>query len=376
MHTLDKKIKNRKRILYTLLEVVVILVMTMVGNMWDWVNMEFKPELIATPAFWEDTITKAILYSGALILAILLKLSKLELNDSRYDELLEKYRMEKLPSKENNPEAFDLYLEKELNPRIKKEYLKTKLERKLYRIQKFERDSWCMDYFKAKESGELENYNFSSKLSKRYFIRRTRIEAMIDKDFIEKNWMNMSVKCPRISSAQFGYYLEIGRNKDERYKLNNNVAKDVTKQGALKIASVFFISMCFTIMALSPQTNQLLEQAKGWIVLLIQYIIRVIMICLSFASGIWTAKTTFNDNYLLPLTNRINILDQFKSWLDINPIKVKGVEAVKKEVEQELKLKLEKEYSEKLNTAKKEIQDQAIKLVEDFQKSQDVKGVA
>lgn len=375
MHTLDKKIKNRKRILYTLLEVVVILVMTMVGNMWDWVNMEFKPELIATPAFWEDTITKAILYSGALILAILLKLSKLELNDDRYDKLLEDYRG-KLDIKGNNPEAFDLYLEKELNPRIKKEYLKTKLERKLYRIQKFERDSWCMDYFKAKESGELENYNFSSKLSKRYFIRRTRIEAMIDKDFIEKNWMNMSVKCPRISSAQFGYYLEIGRNKDERYKLNNNVAKDVTKQGALKIASVFFISMCFTIMALSPQTNQLLEQANGWIVLLIQYIIRVIMICLSFASGIWTAKTTFNDNYLLPLTNRINILDQFKSWLDINPIKVKGVEAVKKEVEQELKLKLEKEYSEKLNTAKKEIQDQAIKLVEDFQKSQDVKGVA
>jgi L-lysine 2,3-aminomutase len=100
------------------------------------------------------------------------------------------------------------------------------------------------------------------------------------------------------------------------------------------------------------------------------------MICLSFATGIWTAKNTFNDNYLLPLTNRINILDQFKSWLDINPIKVKGVEAVKKEVEQELKLKLEKEYSEKLNTAKKEIQDQAIKLVEEFQKSQDIKGVA
>ena len=374
---MDKKVKNRKRFLYTVLEVVTILVMTMVGNMWDWVNMQFRPDLIATGEFWESTITKSILYSGALILAILLKLSKLELADVRYDDLLAKYRS-KLDTKEKNTEEFDNYLETSLNPKIKKEYIRTKLERKLYRIQKFERDSWCMDYFKAKDTGELENYKFCSWFSKRYFIRRTRIEAMMDKDFIERNWMNMSVKCPRVRSAQFGYYLEIGRNKDERYKLNNEVVKDVTKQGALKIISVFFISMCFTIMALSPQTNQLLEQANGWIVLLVQYIIRVIMICLSFATGIWTAKTTFNDNYLLPITNRIEILDQFRCWIDTNPVKVKGIKAIKEEVEAELKVKYEKELQEKINNAKKEIQEQAIKLVEEYQKANnnDVKEVA
>ena len=370
---MDKKVKNRKRILYTTLEVTVILIMTLVGNMWDWVNMEFRPDLIGTSAFWEETILKATLYSGSLILAILLKLSKLELDDKRYDDLLGQYRG-KLEVKKNNAEAFDYYLESELNPRIKKEYIRSKLERKLFRIQKHERDSWAMDYFKAKDSGELENYNFCSRLSKRYFIKRTRIEAMLDNDFIEEHWMNMSVKCPRVSSPQFGYYLEVGRNKDERYKLTNEVVKDVFKQGALKVATVFFISICFTIMALQPQTNQLLEQANGWIVLLIQYIVRVIMICLSFATGIFTAKNTFNDNYLLPLTNRIDILDQFASYLDVNPVKVKGVEAVKKEVELELREKYEKEFSEKLNIARKEIQDQAIKLVEEFQNSKEQKG--
>ena len=372
---MSDKIKNRKRILYTTLEVVVILIMTMVGNMWDWVNMEFRPDLIGTTHFWEDTIVKATLYSGSLILAILLKLSKLELNDERYDNLLKDYRG-RLPLKEENAEAFDTYLEKSLNPKIKKEYIKNKLERKLYRVQKHERDAWAMDYFQAKDSGELEEFNFSSKASKKYFIKRTRIEAMLDKEFIEKHWMNMSVKCPRVSSTQFGYYLEIGRNRDERYKLNNEVVKDVVKQGTLKVVTVFFISICMTIMALSPQTNELLEQANGWIVLLIQYIIRVIMICLSFATGIWTAKRTFDDNYLLPLTNRITILDEFKSWLNINPVKVKGVNEIKKEVELQLKEKFEKEYSEKLEKSKKEIQDQAIKLVEEFQKANDVKGVA
>ena len=372
---MNDKVKNRKRILYTSLEVVVILIMTMVGNMWDWVNMEFRPDLIGTSAFWEDTIVKATLYSGSLILAILLKLSKLELNDERYDKLLGDYRG-LLPIKESNSEMFDTYLDKTLNPKIKKEYIKNKLEKKLYKIQKHEKDTWAMDYFRAKDSGELENFKFSSKRSKNHFIKRTRIEAMLDKDFIEKHWLDMSVKCPRISSTQFGYYLEIGRNKDERYKLNNEVVKDVVKQGTLKVVTVFFISICMTIMALQPSTNALLEQANGWIVLLIQYIVRVIMICLSFATGIWTAKRTFDDNYLLPLTNRITILNEFKTWLNVNPVKVKGVLEIKEEVEIQLKEKYEKEYLEKLEKSKKEIQEQAIKLVEDFQRTNDAKGVA
>jgi hypothetical protein len=199
---------------------------------------------------------------------------------------------------------------------------------------------------------------------------------MLDKEFINAHWMNMSVKCPRVSSTQFGYYLEIGRNRDERYKLNNEVVKDVVKQGTLKVITVFFISVCMTIMALQPSTNALLEQANGWIVLLIQYIIRVIMICLSFATGIWTAKNTFNDNYLLPLTNRIDILDQFKNWLDVNPVKVKGVQAIWKEAEEQLREKIKNEYLEKFEDAKKELIKQASDLMQQEQTNNDMKRVA
>ena len=106
---MDTENKNRKIALYTFLELIALLALTMVASMWDWVNMEFRPDLIGTSAFWEDTIVKATLYSGSLILAILLKLSKLELEDIRYDELLGKYRG-KLDIKENNTEAFDTYL--------------------------------------------------------------------------------------------------------------------------------------------------------------------------------------------------------------------------------------------------------------------------
>ena len=53
---MDKKVKNKKLILYTSLEIIVLIIMTVVGNMWDWVNMQFRPDLIATGGFWVDTM--------------------------------------------------------------------------------------------------------------------------------------------------------------------------------------------------------------------------------------------------------------------------------------------------------------------------------
>ena len=76
---MDEKIKSRKSALYTTIEIFLILIMTIVGNMWDWVNMTFNPSTIFTGAFWQDTFVKATLYSCALMTAIVSKLSKQEL---------------------------------------------------------------------------------------------------------------------------------------------------------------------------------------------------------------------------------------------------------------------------------------------------------
>lgn len=373
---MDKKVKNKKLILYTFLEIITLLIMTVVGNMWDWVNMEFRPDLIATGAFWNDTIIKATLYSGSLVLAMLLKLSKLELKDIRYDDLLASYRG-RLVLKDNNETAFSTYIEKTLNPQIKKEYIRTMLNSKLYKIQKHEKDDWLVDYFKIKELIEAnpdydyKDYLFSSEKSKNYFIKRTRIEAMLQPEFIDKHYLEIKCKYPKVSTVQFGYYLDIRRNRDDRYKLDNEVVKDVSKQAVIKVMFTFLISIGLTIMALQPSTNELLEQANGWVVLIIKYIIRVTMIGISFATGIWTAKTTFSDNYLLPLINRNEILDKFKLWLDKHPVEEKGVESIRKELEEELR----KEYENKLQKATTEYQKKLLKQYEELNQEQ-IKGAA
>jgi len=374
---MDKKVKNKKLILYTSLEIIVLIIMTVVGNMWDWVNMEFRPDQIATGGFWEDTFIKATLYSGSLVLAILLKLSKLELKDNRYDDLLNLYH-QKWDIKEKNTTAFSKYIDKELNPSIKKEYIRTMLNSKLLKIQKHEKDEWLTDYFKIKDLLEanpeydyMNDYPFFDEKSKQYFIKRTRIEAMLEPEFLDKHYLEIRCKYPRVSPVQFGYYLDIRRNRDSKYKLDNEVVKDVSKQAVIKVIFTFFISFCITIMVLQPSTNELLEQANGWIILLIKYIIRVTMICLSFATGLWTAKTTFNDNYLLPLINRNDILDSFFLWLDIHPVQEKGVAAIKAEVEEELRIEYEEKLKRQTESYKKELLDKYEKL-----KNEEAKGTA
>lgn len=357
---MEQKQKNRKAMLYTFIEVVAILTMTIVGNMWDWVNMTFAPERIATMSFWQETMVKAILYSCCLILGTALKLSKLELKDQTYDHLYGEYRKH-LPFKNQHKEEFSNYVDHILNPSIKKEYLRTKLNSKLAKVQKHEKDKWILEYFKAKECAEPETFIFSSYWSKRYFWKRYRIEQMLDEKFIDEHYEQMSVKYPRVSASVFTYYLEVRRNRDDEYKIKNEAAKDAVKYTIMKFVSVFFMSFAFTIFALNPQANELLEQANGWIIIMIQYIIRVTMMIVSFVSGIWTAKRSFTENYLLPLQNRISMLEDFEIYLDKHPVREKGVEVVKAEAKEEMRA----EYEEKLAVAKKEIQDQAIKMVQD-----------
>jgi len=45
---------------------------------------------------------------------------------------------------------------------------------------------------------------------------------------------------------------------------------------------------------------------------------------------------------LLPLTNRIDILEDFEIWFDKNPVRELGVEAVKEQAKDEMKAEFEK----------------------------------
>ena len=331
--------KNRKIALYTFLEFVALLVLTMVGSMWDWVDMQFSLARITTKAYWNDVAVQTIMYSCALILGNLLKLEKLELKSPEYYDLLSKYRKEKLPYKDD---LFVDYVFKVLNPSIKKKFLKKKYENKLARLEKFSKDSYQLEYDKVEEfleqGNDIKDYRFKNHFTKHYYFRRKDLELLKSDDYINKHYQSMYVRYPKVNPYTFTYYLNIKINDKTMYQTENKTARDMSVSVGRKLIYALLSATIFGMLLINPSVNELLEQANGWIALLIMYVIRVGMTIANFVLGVYNAKRLFEDNFLRPINNRIRMLDEYHLYKIEN--KWKSKEDIEKEIQRRVEEKV------------------------------------
>ena len=334
---MEEQQKNRKIALYTFLEFTALLILTMVGSMWDWVDMRFSLSRISTVSYWNDVAIQTIMYSCALVLGDLLKLEKLELKSPDYYDLLNSYREEYL--KPYKDDLFVDYVFKILNPSIKKKFLRKKYENKLARLEKFSRDSYQLEYDKVEEhlltGGDIKDYYFKNRFTKHYYFRRKELELLKSDEYIEKHWQSMYVNYPKVNPYTFTYYLNIKINDRTMYQTENKTARDMSISVSRKVVYALLTATILGMLLINPDTNELLKQANGWIALLIKYIIRVGMICANFALGVYNAKQLFANNFLRPITNRIRMLDEYHIY------KLENKWQSKKDVEAEIKRRVE-----------------------------------
>ena len=336
---METETKNRKIALYTFLELIALLILTMLASMWDWVNMGFTLSKITTKAYWNEVILNAVMYSCALILGNLLKLEKLELKSKAYDDLLNIYRNDKLKYKDEN---FVTYITTILNPSIKKEFLKKKYENKLARLERYSFDSFQLCYNMATESLNFDDYvkkQVKNPLKKFYCRRRRNLEKIRSDEYIEKHYQSMFVRYPKVNPYSFTYYLSIKMNDRTKYQTENKTAKDMSIKLSRKLVYSVLGATILALLVINPDANELMEQANGWIAIVIQYIIRVGMIIANFVMGIYNAKTIFNDNYLRPINNRIRMLDEYQVFKTKN--KWQSKKDIEEEINQRVKEKVE-----------------------------------
>ena len=322
--------KNRKIALYTFLELLALLTLTMLASMWDWVNMGFSLSKITTKAYWNNVILQTVMYSCALVLGNLLKLEKLELKNKAYDDLLSTYRKEKLPIKD---EHFTTYIMDVLNPSIKKEFLKKKYENKLARLEKYSFDSFQLCFNKAVNAPDFREFvkkEVKNPFKKIYCYRRRNLEEIRNDEYINAHYQSMFVRYPKVNPYSFTYYLSIKMNDRTKYQTENKAARDMSIKLSRKLVYAVLSSTIIGLLVINPDANQLLEQTNGWIALMIQYIVRVGMITANFIMGIYNAKTIFNDNYLRPINNRIRMLEEYQDF------KIKNKWQSKKDIEEEI----------------------------------------
>ena len=356
---MSDKTKKRKVALYTFLEVVATFILTMVGAMWDWVNMEFTLSRVTTQAYWDNVVIQTIMYTCALVLGTLLTLEKLELKSKEFQDLYSHYQDTMYPKKDK---GFDLYINEVLNPNIKKEFLHKKYEKKLYRLDKFAKDRWKIDFREASKLDEPLTYNFKSRWSKRYFIRRCELELINSNEYIDENYEILSVRYPRVNAYAFTKYLDIKLSDTTKYKVENKVAKGMATRISRKMLYSVLGATIIGLLIINPDSNQLLEQANGWIAVMIQYIVRVAMICGNFVMGIYSGRNLFIDNFILPINNRNRILEEYDIYKKDHPalteIELEHKKA-KLEAEKEFNTKVEEQVNlrlaEEINKLKKDL---------------------
>ena len=342
---MNEPVNKKKIVLYTILEVVATFTLTMVASMWDWVNMEFTLARVSTAEYWDNVVIQTIMYTCAWILGTLLTLEKLELKSTEYNDLYKVYQNQKWPKKDK---GFDNYVNNVLNPSIKKDFLHKKYEKKLYRLDKICKDKWKIDFNEASKLEEPLTYNFSSKLSKKYFIKRNELEYINSDEYINNNYEVMSVRYPRVNAHAFTKYLDIKMSDRTKYKVENKVAKGLSIKLGSKLLYTALGSAIIGLLMVNPDTNALLEQANGWIAIMLQYIIRVAMIGINLGMGIYTGRSLFIDNYILPINNRNRILDEYEIYKQDHP-NFTEIEKEHQKAKEEAKLEFDKEVDKQVN---------------------------
>lgn len=351
---MNDSLKRKKIALYTILEVVATFTLTMVASMWDWVNMNFTLSRIATSEYWDSVIIQTVMYTCALVLGTLITLEKMELKSQEYNDLYKYYQDIMFPKKDK---GFEPYIDNVLNPSIKKDFLHKKYERKLYRLDKFSKDRWKIDFLEANKLEEPLTYNFKSKWAKRYFIKRSELEFINSDEYIDNNYDVLSVRYPRVNAHAFTKYLDIKMSDRTRYKVENKVAKGLTFKVANKLFYTVLGSTIIGLLIVSPDANQFIEQANGWIAIFINYIIRVAMITANFIMGIYSGRSLFIDNFILPINNRNRILEEYDIYKKDHPA-LTEIEVEHKKAKEEAKQEFDKEVERQVN----------IKLAEEISK--------
>lgn len=356
---MDNKVRSKKFALYTVLEVIGVFIILLVGNCFDWVNLTFSFEKICQASYWNNVVVQTIMYVCAMFIGIFGNLENNELKNEDYFRCLSIYR-EWL---EKKTDSFVHFIENVFNPNTKQKFIKKKYDNKLYRLNIRAKDEWQNDFAKAIKS-EGKNYNFSSKKSKKYYTKRILLEEMASKAYISENYEHINCKYPKVNAHSFTYFLDVKVSDTSMYKVENQTAKDMSLSAAKKVLFGLASASVIGLIIWDPSANELLQQANGWISLMVKYIIRCTMVIVNLIMGAFNGKILFNENFLLPIENRTRILKEYCTWKDNSPeeseFKKKLNEAIKKNKE---------EYDTKLQTAKDEMKSK----VEEIKKIQNTK---
>lgn len=288
-----QKFLNKETLIKNIISFVIIILILIVNGCWNFISLQWNFDRLRELAFWFK-----ILFH--LILLILIRFLALNI----FLEISRNKNMKLKQEKEKNQalmklkeEDFACYIDTYQNKKIKIEYWKRKINKKLVKLEKHAKSKDRLIY------NDLDNILCESN---KYCLKKKELLKQIDDQWIEENYDCLPIKkYPKIEAAMFDLPINSSYDKNNKYQINSKIKNAIMYT---------MISSCIMLIFLQMM-KQSLEQYElngvALITVLVNMILDFTFIAWQFLSGIFDAFRIVDNQEVIPLINRNRILEEY-----------------------------------------------------------------
>ena len=306
---------NREKIFRTVTNVVLTIVVLAVFGCFDFVKMEWAWEKVLTYAYWTKVSSKAIAAVCCFNIGINFNW---ESALTVFYELKESIRVYESLIKDKDDEHFEYYVNQVYNMDAKKRAWINKINRQIYRLDKWSKNSDKLLYTSKIPDG-VDDYETKAqdlenrKANNKYCIKRKELETLKSEAYINENLASITVKYSKVNPAAFEMDIN-GKVVDEDNRVTGNVGIGRTKATANVIWGVVLITSITTAIAISYDQEEFAKNIQAFWYYLMSTMVDVGLVAWNLFRGTMACKSIIEEQIHRPYVNRNKVLKGFISW--------------------------------------------------------------
>ena len=339
---------NKERLFRTAMNVILTIVVLAVFGCFDFVNMEWDWTRVFTYAFWTRVTSKTVAavccfniginfnWEGALSTFYVLKETI-----KSYEALV----------KDKDDENFEYYVNQVYNMESKKKAWINKINRKIYRLDRFAKNKDKLLYTSKIPEG-VDDYELKvqhlelKKQHNKYCIKRHELEELKSDSYINDNIGSITVRYSKVNPSAFEMDIN-GKITDEDNKVTGNVALGKVKATSSVVLGVILVTAVMSAIVVSINQQQFVDQMQAFWYYVLSATVDVGIIAWNLFRGTMACKSIIEEQIHRPYVNRNKVLKKFISWKLVNNIKTSESHKYIKSLTEEVVVEMTKEEYEK-----------------------------
>lgn len=310
---------HTEKIKRAITNVILTIVILLVFGCLDFVNWTFDFGKIITGEYWARVISKIIAAICAFNIGINFNWDTVM---ERAIDLKENIKLYEVLLKQKDDEHFDYYVNHIFNKRIKRRAYINQINKKIYKLNKFSKDS-DKALYSQKIPENAENYEQlckeleEKKATNKYCVRRAELEYLKSDEYIKDNIDSLAVKYSRVDPSVFNLEID-AKVRNEQIKVKGNIGLRKAKASSSIIMSMVAISMFTTSLVISLNQEQFVDQMTAFWYYLCTCLTDAAIIAWNVFRGTASVKGIISDELTQPYANRNRVLKGFIEYVETN----------------------------------------------------------